>query len=325
MFYTIQHVTHFRYDNPIVESLMEVRLKPRTEDQQRCLSFKLAVQPNAHVFTYQEYPGNTVHHFNIPSRHSQLYIQTESVVEVDPFPPLPAALTPDAWAEGDQLVAVGDFWEYLLSSHYTHPTPLMYQFAQEIGLKRRADPLTVLKDFNEQIYRTFDYVPRSTRVDSPIDETLTHRKGVCQDFTHIMLALVRSVLHLPGRYVSGYLFHQKRNGHDPDRSDAAASHAWVEVLLPDLGWVGFDPTNNLIAGERHIRVAVGRDYADVSPTRGFFKGSARSELSVDVHVETAESPVLNEMPLEASGPWIPLEDPAQTQKEQRAQQMQQQQ
>jgi transglutaminase-like putative cysteine protease len=139
---------------------------------------------------------------------------------------------------------------------------------------------------NAAIYDLFEYVPHSTRVDSPIEQALSARQGVCQDFAHIMIALVRR-LHVPCRYVSGYMFH--RDEPEKDRSLEGASHAWVEALVPGLGWVAFDPTNNLVGGDRHIRVAIGRDYADVPPTRGVYKGEAQSELSVAVTVSPADT------------------------------------
>jgi transglutaminase-like putative cysteine protease len=124
-----------------------------------------------------------------------------------------------------------------------------------------------------------------TAADSPIDEALAHGRGVCQDFAHIMIAICRS-WGIPARYVSGYLFTDREAG---DRSSPDASHAWVEVFLPSLRWVGFDPTNNVLTGERHIVVATGRDYADVPPSRGVFKGDAESELSVAVQVRRARA------------------------------------
>jgi transglutaminase-like putative cysteine protease len=143
----------------------------------------------------------------------------------------------------------------------------------------------VLQQLNEQLYNHFEYVPKSTKADSPIDLALLTHAGVCQDFAHIMITLVRSKLRIPCRYVSGYLFH----GHsDHDRSVNSATHAWVEALVPQLGWVGFDPTNWLTAGDRHIRTAIGRDYADVPPTHGIFRGRANSELTVAVRVTPSQ-------------------------------------
>ena len=144
----------------------------------------------------------------------------------------------------------------------------------------------MLRSLNEKLYSEIEYTKDSTRVDSPIEVALQSRRGVCQDFAHIMIALVRG-LRVPCRYVSGYLHHDKKQ--HVDRSADGATHAWVEALLPGLGWVGFDPTNNLLAGPRHIRTAIGRDYADVPPTVGTLKGSAQSDLQVRVSVIPSEA------------------------------------
>jgi transglutaminase-like putative cysteine protease len=136
-------------------------------------------------------------------------------------------------------------------------------------------------------------------VDSPIDHAIETRKGVCQDFAHIMTALVRHV-RIPCRYVSGYVCSSAEH---TDRSRDGASHAWVEALLPDLGWVGFDPTNNLIANDRHIRTAIGRDYADVPPTKGIFKGNAASDLTVSVRVAPSGAPPPPETELSKPPQW----------------------
>ena len=179
----------------------------------------------------------------------------------------------------------------------------------------------MLRELNSAIYNKFEYNTGATRVDSPIDIALEARRGVCQDFSHIMLAMVRK-LEIPCRYVSGYLFYQS-NASYQDRSAADASHAWVEAWLPDLGWVGFDPTNNVIAGERHIRVALGRDYADIPPTRGVFKGNAQSELSVAVKVVPAGAPLPEESSV-VSPTWSPVEAEVEAELEARQQWLQQQ-
>jgi transglutaminase-like putative cysteine protease len=286
MHLSINHVTKFRYSAPITESIMELRMQPLSEDPQRCLKFDLNLKPPARVTSYRDHFGNAVHHFDIPGRHTQLVINARSLVESLPRPEPPEALGPEAWDELDALVGGGDYWDMLMPSHFAQPTDALLDFARELDLRRRGDPLTVLRELNSAIYNAFDYVPQSTTAESPIDEALGTRKGVCQDYANIMVALARH-LRVPCRYVSGYLFHRVEYN---DRSAQDATHAWVETLLPELGWVGFDPTNNLLAGQRHIRVAVGRDYADVPPTRGVFKGAAESELSVAVQVKPAEEP-----------------------------------
>ena len=285
MYYSIRHLTKFAYANPVSESIMEVRMHPRSDANQRCLTFQLSVTPRCRAFSYRDHLANHVHHFDIPGQHAQLVIVAESLVEMQPHAPLPAALPPSAWEELDAMVHAGDFWQMLLPSEFTTPTAELTALAQELGLRRHDDPLSVLLTLNEGIYSTFDYKPNSTKADSPIAEALKTRAGVCQDFAHIMTALVRTELRIPCRYVSGYLFHGDKWN---DRSDNTATHAWVECLLPDFGWVGFDPTNRLVAGDRHIRTAIGRDYADVPPTHGMFRGRTRSELTVAVRVTPSE-------------------------------------
>jgi transglutaminase-like putative cysteine protease len=286
MHYSILHVTKFHYSAPITESVMQLWMQPRSEAIQRCLKFELTLRPSSRPTHYLDSLGNTVHHFDIPGQHTQLVIKAESLVEMQAAQALPEALSPSAWDELDRMVAAEDYWDMLMPSHFARPTPLLGELARDLKLTRRDDPLTVLRELNTAIYKVFDYVPQSTTVDSPIDDALRARKGVCQDYSNIMIALARE-LRIPCRYVSGYLFHRVEYN---DRSAQDATHAWVEALLPGLGWVGFDPTNNLLAGERHIRVAVGRDYRDVPPTRGVFKGAAESELSVAVQVKPAEEP-----------------------------------
>ncbi|MGA8594783.1 MAG: transglutaminase family protein [Bryobacteraceae bacterium] len=284
MYYTVSHLTRFRYHKAISESVMETRMHPRSDERQRCLMFHLSVSPRSRVFSYRDHLGNQIHHFDVPGLHTQLTIIAESTVDLQGQSPLPPALGADAWGEIDALVENGDYWEMLLPSEFAQPTPLLHDLARFLDVRRRDDPLTVLSQINRALYETFDYVPRSTKVDSPIDHALELRKGVCQDFAHIMIALVRT-LGIPCRYVSGYLHHRSS---DHDRSAEGATHAWVEALLPHLGWVGFDPTNSLIAGERHIRTAIGRDYADVPPTKGIYRGPTESELTVGVRVQPSQ-------------------------------------
>jgi len=325
-FYSIRHLTRFRYSRPISESIMETRMNPRSDTNQHCLSFSLSVSPRCRVFSYRDHLGNNVQHFDIPGEHNQLVIVAESVVEQQIQPDVPHFLSPDAWQALDELIDSGDYWEMLLPSAFALETPAVTLLATQMGVSRRDDPLMLVRELNQRLYDYFEYEPRSTRVDSPIDEAIVSGKGVCQDFAHTMIALLRSV-RIPARYVSGYLY---RSREDHDRSTPDATHAWVEALLPHLGWVGFDPTNNLIAHHRHIRTAVGRDYADVPPTHGVFRGATASELYVAVHVEASEHAPALDRKLPIPDDWSVLVERAQQPPERSApyidlQQMQQQQ
>ncbi|MEO6724847.1 MAG: transglutaminase family protein [Blastocatellia bacterium] len=319
MFYSIRHVTRFAYSSPVTENVTEVRMQPRTEGNQRCVKFELTTQPRTHVQGYRDYLGNIVHNFDIPARHSQLKITAEATVEIAPFAPLPESLPPEAWAVLDVIKAGGEHWEYLVPSTFAFKTGLLAELAAELKIVRRDDPLSLLREINTAIFETFDYSPKATSVDSPIDQALKERKGVCQDFSHVMITLVRGI-GIPCRYVSGYLFHRRE---DQDRSAADATHAWVEAFLPELGWVGFDPTNDLLTGERHIRTAIGKDYADVPPTRGLFKGRAQTELSVGVSVSPTGTPLPEEEVI-AMTTWVAPPPPPPVEEDHHQQQQQQQ-
>lgn len=174
----------------------------------------------------------------------------------------------------------------LMPSHFARSSPELEKLAEEIGAseRKRRSPLAFLRDITSGVHRSFDYVKKSTRVNSPIEDALQSRQGVCQDFAHIMIALVRNA-GIPCRYVSGYLYHSKESNSVAD----GATHAWIEALIPRLGWVGFDPTMNAIASAEHIRTAIGRDYADVPPTMGMMKGKAETQLQVRVRVTPSQA------------------------------------
>jgi transglutaminase-like putative cysteine protease len=307
LFYSIRHLTKFQYSKTVSESVMEMRMHPRSDSNQRCLSFTLSVSPRCRVFSYRDHLGNNIHHFDIPGEHEQLVIVAESLVEQQPLAAIPLSLDSGAWNELDSIVGAGDYWEMLLPSEFACPTDALKKLAHELGVVRRDDPLGILHELNEKIYDHFEYVPKSTRVDSPIDVAIESRKGVCQDFAHIMIALVRQ-LGIPCRYVSGYLHHNKEVH---DRSTSDATHAWIEALLPQLGWVGFDPTNRLVATDRHIRTAIGRDYSDVPPTKGTYRGRTSSDLYVAVRVTASDKPPALDQDMPIPEDWSTLVEKAQ--------------
>ena len=325
-FYSIRHLTRFRYSHPISESIMETRMHPRSDSSQHCLNFSLSVSPRCRVFSYRDHLGNNVQHFDIPGEHNQLVIVAESIVEQQALPDVPSFLAPDAWDDLDKAIESGDYREMMLPSTFVDETHALLELATKLDVVRRDDPLMLVLELNRRLFEFFEYVPSHTRVDSPIDEAIISGKGVCQDFAHTMIALLRHV-RIPARYVSGYLY---RGLEDHDRSTPDATHAWVEAYMPHLGWIGVDPTNNLIAHHRHIRTAVGRDYADVPPTHGIFRGKTESELYVAVKVEASDTaPALDrKMPIpedwsvlveraqQPPAPAIPLIDLQQMQQQQ---------
>lgn len=289
MLLEVRHITQYQYDAPVRESVMELWMQPQKGARQRLISFELDLDPVAQLFSYADSFGNAVYHFDVPQPHDRLTITAQAAVETQAPPPLPRSLD---WGEWDRLKSEfvrGECFDFLQPHGFAAETEALKAFAAEAKVDelRAADPLTAIRELSHIIYGAFDYEAGVTHAESAIDESLAARRGVCQDFAHIMIALCRS-WGVPARYVSGYLFTDRKSG---DRSDPAATHAWVEVFLPSLRWVGFDPTNDIEAGERHVICAVGRDYADVPPTRGAYKGEAESALAVGVSVRKARAAV----------------------------------
>ena len=177
---------------------------------------------------------------------------------------LPDTLGTGAWKEIRSWAESFSYWDFTHSSAFAQPSPALTAFVDELGIRPEDDPLTTLLQLSDAVHSSFQYVPGSTSVVSPIEHILESRQGVCQDYSHVMIAIARS-WKIPARYVFGYLY---IDGQGEEGVPQAATHAWTECHLPDLGWIGFDPTNRCLADERHVQVAIGRDYQDVAPIRG---------------------------------------------------------
>jgi transglutaminase-like putative cysteine protease len=321
MFYAIRHFTSYRYSQQVWQSMMEVRMHPRSESNQRCFVFQLSVNPRARIFGYRDYYGNQVHHFDLPSRHGQLTIISDALVNIDAQPSVPDFMEYQKWAELEEMVEKEDHWDMLMPSRFARSSPELEELASEIGAneRKRRSPLAFLQDISSGIYHSFSYVKKSTAVNSPIEVALRSRRGVCQDFAHIMIAIVRNA-RIPCRYVSGYLYHSTDTQHPLAEG---ATHAWVEALLPGIGWLGFDPTMNRLAGEKHIRTAIGRDYADVPPTMGVMKGKADTQLKVRVRVTPSQAVLPPDEEFAADEEWSQFLDETQQSQLIEAQQQQQ--
>lgn len=283
MRFRVSHTTQYEYKVPASESFAELRVWPQSNEQQTVLDRKLIVEPRAVIDHYEDYFGNYVEFFSIPHRHNSVTVT--SVAEIETYPvPMPESVLETSVGEARQIFNSMHFQLF----EFLQPTwlvPLNQHSRIRKRFFRQADSLKdALLTLNTWIYKNFVYDSGATDLSTPISQVVAKRKGVCQDFAHLMLAILRSN-GMPARYVSGYI-----EAYDPEVTDealvgAAASHAWVEVYLPGGLWLGLDPTNNQAAGERHIVVAVGRDYNDVAPMRGTFKGANDQKLNVMVSLK----------------------------------------
>ena len=286
--YRILHVTEFQYDGPVSESYNQVWLRPRQDDRQSCLSFRLSSEPHSRAASYIDALGNWVHRFNIITEHRRLRIEAESVVLVQRPDPIPAA-TPRL----DALAGLAGE----LDEHYDLLAPTAYvpHLATASDLIRLAEQTSdgstggFAVAAASLIFQCFRYEKGATHVHSSIHDAMASGAGVCQDFAHVLIALLR-MRGLPARYVSGYLAPARKGEASSSMEDVIggmASHAWAEVFLPGAGWFGLDPTIGREVDMRHVRLAYGRDYGDVAPVRGVYKGHAGQRLSVDVRVRPA--------------------------------------
>ena len=276
--YEIEHVSRYFYDIPVRNSVMSLCLMPRDDNGQRLLRFSVSIDPLASMNSETDTYGNTKHVLNIHRQHQYLEIITRSTVETTPSQPLPDSLMDGAWEEIRSERESLAYWDFTHDSAFARPSRTLTAFVESAGIKPTKDPLESVSLLSDSLYHALQYVPGSTSAVSPIEHALESGQGVCQDYAHIMLAIARS-WGVPARYVSGYLYVA---GKDGEQARTSASHAWVECLFPGLGWVGFDPTNHCLADQRHVRVAVGRDYQDVSPVRGVLQGGGGVRMEVEV-------------------------------------------
>lgn len=280
----VLHRTHFAYRQPVRDSLNEVRLQPVDTAAQKVESFVLKVAPYAQPKHQLDFYQNHVHRFDVLTPHNALEVEANSVVCTStPFDPATGPFAP--LASMGRCLDLADCYDFLQSTAYIAVDTDIAQVAARVTAgcaDAWSAVLALLRFINDE----FRYQPAVTNVHTKMSEALRLRQGVCQDFAHVVIGLCRA-LKIPARYVSGYLY----NGPADQLKGAQASHAWLEVFLPGHNWIGIDPTNHMQTGERHVKIATGRDYADVSPIRGTYRGTGERTLHVDVLVTQ-----LNDMP-----------------------------
>ena len=278
MFLDIQHHLWLEYDEFIRESFIELRLQPKATLTQTVASFVLAAGPPTKISRYRDWNDNVVHHFAVTQYHDQLEVQSRSLVETRP--PLVAL---EAIKDPVPLpVRSHDLQDWVFVEGPLCRSPRLERFAAGLDVSERAPLGEQVRRLGAAIAGAFEYRKNVTRYDSTTDDFLELRAGVCQDFTHLMLALLR-LRGIPCRYVSGYL-HVERSAAEPTQS-----HAWIECHSPSAGWIPFDPTHNREIDERYVVVAHGRHYDDVPPNKGIYRGNAKETLRAEVRTHVTAS------------------------------------
>jgi len=278
----VLHRTRYQYEGSVRESFNEARLQPVTTGAQVCHSFILKILPTAKLSHYLDFYLNYVHLFEITQPHSELTIEASSTVTTPDRLALDATARPLPLARIGECVRLERCYDFLQSSTYVEVTADLWRLALD-ATDGQTDAWQAALAIMRYVHREFRYQPAVTHAHTHVREVLKSRTGVCQDFAHVMLGLCRA-LKIPARYVSGYLY----NGPADQLKGAQASHAWVEIFVPEHGWCGLDPTNDRLADAHYVKVATGRDFHDVSPVKGTYRGTARRQLTVDVLVTRLE-------------------------------------
>lgn len=279
MRFRVFHRTRYVYRAPVRDSYNELRLRAATDDKSRLEFFLLNLNPPARLRHFRDNWFNYVHYFDLPEPHSELTIDAQSTINttspyIDRGPPTGVPFVALKQQQDDMVTLFKN------ESRYVENTPEIWRLGIDIR-DGRDDVFETATAVMHHIYNEWTYMPNVTSSSTHMREVMRTKKGVCQDFAHVMIGICRS-LGIPTRYVSGYLY----NGPQSQLRGAQASHAWCEVHIPGRGWFGLDPTNDTLADERHIKIATGRDYHDAAPITGHFDGppGATTALQVDLEV-----------------------------------------
>jgi transglutaminase-like putative cysteine protease len=295
--FVIHHVTRYTYAEPVRDSANQIMLYPQKDERQEVLSQRLHITGEPRVEIFKDYYNNEVGYFMHVPLHTELKI--DSTIEVITKPIIPPSDNLDIaqqWKHLQEIKYVAPFIDFLKQEQFDALNEV--KELTNADTYKSASVYTAVQQLNEYVYKNFKYIKGVTGVETTVNEIWKLKAGVCQDFAHILLVLLR-LLDIPARYVSGYVC-----PHDHNLRGEGATHAWVEAYIPYYGWLGLDPTNNCVVNDLHVRLAVGRSFSDVSPVRGTYKGTAKQALEVGVSVSHEDgvhtrefAPVLTPQPI----------------------------
>lgn len=284
--FSIQHITKYQYDRPVKESVNEIKIYPYADAQQEILTHDIRITGNPDVHVSFDYWNNKKGSFNLLPPHQELIIDSRLKIRTAEWTTkaipgcLPETLLP-AVEQDIQLLSLSTASPIRGEEELQRYAKALFHPDKQVGM--------IIKDCCEFIYHQFTYIKGITTIESSVDEILEKKAGVCQDFAHVMLEILRR-MGIPARYVSGYICPNK-NG----MRGEGATHAWVEAYVPSYGWLGVDPTNNVVVTQHHVKLAVGHDFTDCSPVKGTFKGPAQQSLSVYVSVGYEDGAMFEEL------------------------------
>lgn len=275
--FTIQHITKYTYQEPVMDSANQIMLFPLKDDLQEVKSQQIFITGDPFLEIFKDYYGNEIGSFMNIAPHTELRIDsTISVVTKPRLLPADDQDTALQWAHLEEIKYIIPFIDFLKQENFKDLAEV--KKIADAGFYKTVSVFTAVKQLNEYVYNNLSYIKGITTVETTLDEIWQLKAGVCQDFAHILLVMLR-LLGIPARYVSGYVC-----PHDNNLRGEGATHAWVESWIPGYGWAGIDPTNNIWVTNTHVKLAVGRNFTDCSPVKGTFKGPALQQLYVMVSI-----------------------------------------
>ena len=282
--FKIHHITRYQYERPVTESVNEIRITPFVCNEQEVLQHDLTISKNPEIHSFNDYWGNKTGLFNILEPHQDLTIESKLIVRTT----LPEEINFEKGfsslkEDTSQQMQLIELMRPIIISEQSKINKITKEIFHE-----KKSIAKIVEHASEYIFNHFKYKKGITTIETTVDEILHHHGGVCQDFAHVLLQILRS-LGIPCRYVSGYICPNK-NG----MRGEGATHAWIEAWIPDYGWAGIDPTNNVWVTNNHIKLAVGRNFSDCTPVKGAFKGTTQQDLYVLVSVGYEDGHVFEE-------------------------------
>ncbi len=280
--YTIKHTTRYSYDSTVIDCLNQVMLYPIIDSHLEVRKHEIKVSGNPVIEVFVDYFGNQTGVFSVINPHNELIIEsTAEVVTKKVIMPTDEIPAKEQWDHYRNLKDTFPYLDFLSRENFASSDEVKQVLESLLDLQKT--PFQNAQAFTEYVYKNFNYEQGVTSTETEIEEIWQLKAGVCQDFAHMLLVLLR-LSNIPGRYVSGYICPK-----DKEMRGTGATHAWVEAYIPWFGWIGLDPTNNCVVNDQHVRLAVGRHFTDCTPVKGTYKGSGSHTLEVSVEIENGNS------------------------------------
>lgn len=279
--YHIKHITRYTYASTVIDCSNQVMLYPLNDSLQIVKSHELKITDDPAIEVFTDFFENKIGVFSVVEPHNELTIQSDIVVSTTPvIMPKDNIPVVQQWEELNKMSGIFPYMDFMHREKFAADEEIKKLLTGIIDLNK--SPLVNANTLSEYVYKNFEYKKGVTTIETKVDEILELKAGVCQDFAHVLLVMLH-MIGIPARYVSGYICPR-----DKELRGEGATHAWVEAYIPFYGWLGLDPTNNCIVSDRHVRLAIGRNFSDCTPVKGTYKGSSEHTLEVSVVIDNGE-------------------------------------